>query len=190
MARKPQRVITAQQFDAIYVALGDELMRLLVETDIESGLQWGELTELRAKDLDFGIGVLRISRVVVELKAKNRPDGIRFIVKPYPKDKEWRRLRLAPHVVDSSARVEARGLGPDDLLFAMPDTLGRTEPNEKGRRYRHGTTTGHTLGRCRCEYCRAAMTTYRAARRADGKDRTRPARALRTVDTDGHISND
>ena len=107
MARKPQRVITAQQFDAIYVALGDELMRLLVETDIESRLQWGELTELRAKDLDFGIGVLRISRVVVELKAKNRPDGIRFIVKPYPKDKEWRRLRLAPHVVDSSARVEA-----------------------------------------------------------------------------------
>jgi integrase len=207
VVRKPQRVITAGQFDAIYVALGDQLMRLLVETDIESGLRWGELTELRVKDLDFGTGVLTISRVVVELKAKNRPDGIRFIVKHYPKDKEWRQLRLAPHIVDKlRAHREARGLGPDDLLFAMPeqalrprpeplalpdpDTLGMTEPNEQGRSYRHGTTTGYTLGRCRCGYCRAAMTAYRADRRAAGKDRAGPTRASRVVDTDGHISND
>jgi hypothetical protein len=104
------------------------------------------------------------------------------------------------------AHVEARGLGADDLLFSMPeqaprrrpepgalpdpDTLGMTDHNEKGRSYRHGTTTGYTLGRCRCGYCRAAMTTYRAARRAAGKDLTGPARAPRTVDTDGHISND
>ena len=27
-------------------------MKLLVETDIESGLRWGELTELRPKDLN------------------------------------------------------------------------------------------------------------------------------------------
>jgi len=73
-------------------------MRLLVETDIESGLRWGELTELRPKDLDFSTGVLTVSRVVVELKSKNRPDGIRFVVKHYPKDKEWRQLKLAAHI--------------------------------------------------------------------------------------------
>jgi transposase len=28
-----------------------------------------------------------------------------------------------------------------------PDSLGRTEPNGKGRRYKHGTMTGYTLGR-------------------------------------------
>jgi integrase len=39
---------------------------MLVETDIESGLRWGELTELRPRDLDFGTGVLTVSRVVVE----------------------------------------------------------------------------------------------------------------------------
>ena len=37
-------------------------MRLLVETDIESGLRWGELTELRVKDLDTVNGILTVSR--------------------------------------------------------------------------------------------------------------------------------
>jgi integrase len=48
-------------------------MRLLVETDIESGLRWGELTELRVKDLDFTTGIVTAARVAVELKAKTRP---------------------------------------------------------------------------------------------------------------------
>ena len=45
-------------------------MKLLAETDIESGLRLGgELTELRPRDIDFGTGVLTVSRVVVELYA-------------------------------------------------------------------------------------------------------------------------
>lgn len=50
---KPRRIITVEQYERIQNALADDIMRLLVETDIESGLRWGELTELRAKDLDF-----------------------------------------------------------------------------------------------------------------------------------------
>lgn len=65
-----------------------------------------------------------------------------------------------------------------------PDTLGRTEPNAAGRRYRHGTLTGYSLGRCHCEYCKAAYAHYRAERRANGKDDPRPGRRL---DTDGHV---
>lgn len=38
-----------------------------------------------------------------------------------------------------------------------PETLGRTEPNEKGRTYNHGTLSGYTAGRCRCDYCRGAF---------------------------------
>jgi hypothetical protein len=38
-------------------------MRLLVETNIESGLRWGELTELRVKDVDFATGIVTASRV-------------------------------------------------------------------------------------------------------------------------------
>lgn len=67
---------------------------------------------------------------------------------------------------------------------ADPDELGRTEANPEGRTYRHGTLTGYSLGRCRCDYCRGAYAAYRAERRASGKDDPRKARA---VDTDGHI---
>jgi hypothetical protein len=54
---------------------------------------------------------------------------------------------------------------------ADPQTLGWTEPNQAGRRYRHGTTTAYGLGRCRCEHCRHAVASYRAERRRHGKDR-------------------
>ena len=52
-----------------------------------------------------------------------------------------------------------------------------TEPNENGRRYRHGTLTAYNAARCRCEHCRGAYADYRAGRRAGGKDE--PAQAAR-----------
>jgi len=39
---KPYTIITPEQFSAVYEALPDPMWRLLVETDIESGLRWGE----------------------------------------------------------------------------------------------------------------------------------------------------
>jgi integrase len=202
VATRPRRIINAEQYGRIHDALGDDVMRLLVETDIESGLRWGELTELRVKDLDLATGMLTVCRAVVQLTAKNRPDGTRFVVKDYPKDKEWRRLRLAPHLVTKIAEhIEEHGLGADDLLFFMPDqsqarryripevlpdpeTLGWTEPNEKDRRYRHGTATAYGMAKCRCRHCKNAVAAYRAARRAAGKDNPRTPKR---VDTDGHI---
>jgi integrase len=180
-------------------------LRLLVETDIESGLRWGELTELRVKDLDTVNGVLTVSRTVVELTAKDRPDGQRFVVKEYPKDREWRRLGLAPHLVGAlAAHIRDRRLGPNDLLFPMPvsagprrfvvpevlpdpTTLGWTEPNEHGRRYRHGTTCAYGPGRCRCRRCKDAVAAYRASRRSAGRDSPRKPRRVDT-DPDRHIS--
>jgi integrase len=176
---KPRRVLTAEEFERVYAALEDDTMRLLVETGIESGLRWGELTELRVKDLDLDTGVLTVSRVVVQLKAKSRPDGSRFLVKEYPKDREWRRLRLAAHLgAKLREHIAELDLGSEDLLFQLrqptearrrslpdelpqPDTLGLTEPNARGRRYRHGTTTAYTTGGCRCHHCRNAMAAYR-----------------------------
>ena len=87
--RKPRRIITAAQFDRLYQALPDADAQLLVETDIESGLRWGELTELRVRDLDFATCILTVSRAVVELTQDDHPDGGRFLVKDYPKDKEY-----------------------------------------------------------------------------------------------------
>lgn len=199
---KPRTIITPEQFAQVYAALPDAACRLLAETAIESGLRWGELTELRVHDLEFSSRMLTVSRAVVEVHPQFHPDGGRFLVKEYPKDREYRRLKLSAQITAKlKAHVAEHNLGRDDLLFHAPaaegpqthevqaapdpDSLGRTEPNAKGRRYRHGTMTGYSLGQCRCAFCRNAYARYRAQRRANGKD---SPRAGRSVDTDGHLS--
>ena len=121
VAKKPRVILTPEQFDKLYLALPSGTMKLLVETDIESGLRWGELTELRPRDLDFGTRVLTVSRVVVETSPRFHPDGGRFLIKHYPKDQEHRRLKLSAGIVAKiKAHIQEHGLGDDDLLFAMP----------------------------------------------------------------------
>lgn len=68
-----------------------------------------------------------------------------------------------------------------------PETLGLTEPNAIGRRYRYGTLIGYSRGRCRCDYCKDVYAQYRAERGAFGKDYPR---GLRSLDIDGHIPSD
>jgi integrase len=198
---KPYTIITPEQFSAVYEALPDPRWRLLVETDVESGLRWGELTELRARDIEFSSRMLTVSRAVVQVSPQFHPTGKRFLVKDYPKDREFRRLKLSAQIAAKlQAHVLDRGLGQHDLVFQAPESdgprmrkprlvvgpemLGLTEPNSMGRRYRHGTLTGYCRGRCRCDYCRDACAQYRAERRAFGKDNPR---GLRPLDTDGHI---
>lgn len=60
----------------------------------------------------------------------------------------------------------------------------QTGPNDRGRTYPHGTLTADTLGKCRCPHCKTAFATYRAQRRAVGKD---DPRGTHIVHTDGHI---
>ncbi len=199
--RKQFRIVTPAQFDAIYDALPDEQSRLLMEVAIDSGLRWGELTELRVADLDPVSRILTVSRAVVMLNPKFHPDGGRFMVKPYPKNKLSRRLKLSAPVAQRVADwVTARSLGPEDLLFTQPEPeapprlvpvpsaeLWRTAPNAKGHTYLHATLSGYTAGGCRCEVCRAVFAAYRAKRRAAGADEPRNARL---IDSDGHLSRD
>ncbi|MQY06249.1 tyrosine-type recombinase/integrase [Actinomadura macrotermitis] len=194
---KPRRTITPEQFDLIYNALPDADAQLLVETDIESGLRWGELTELRVKDLDTRTRVLTVSRAVVELVPEYHPEGKRFLVKEYPKDKRTRRFKLSPQITTKlKAHIEAQNLTSNDLLFARRHTppkppLHLVEPTDptftapNGRTYAHGTITAYNLGKCKCDHCRGAYAAYRASRRAKGKDNPRKPRV---VDTDPHIS--
>jgi integrase len=200
--RKPRRIITAAEFDLLYKGLPDADAQLLVETDIESGLRWGELTELRVRDLEPVSRILTVSRAVVEVPPDEHPTGGRFLVKDYPKDKEYRRFKLSAQITAKLVvHIEARGLGPDDLLFSyeapgrpaarhcatLAQSPGMTDPDENGRRYRHGTLTAYNAAKCRCEHCRGAYASYRAARRAIGKDSPRAPRAR---ETDGHIPAD
>jgi integrase len=93
--RKPLKIITPEQFNAIYAALPNTVSQLLIETDIETGLRWGELTELRVKDLDPVTRILTVGRAVVQIDPKFHPTRERFLVKEYPKDREYRCLKLS-----------------------------------------------------------------------------------------------
>jgi integrase len=198
-----RRIITPDQFASIHAALLTDETRLLVETDVETGLRWGELVELRVRDLDLQHGMLAVSRTVIEIPAKFHPTGHRFLIKNYPKDKQPRRLGLSRHIRDQLTEHVA-GKAPGELLFPAPppaaktdrlaeladsDALGLTEPNAAGHTYRHGTTTAYNMAPCRCDYCRNAYATYRAQRRASGAD---PSRGTRTPTTSpngsSHIS--
>jgi integrase len=157
-------IITPEQFDVIYGALPGADAQLLVETAIESGLRWGELAEPRVRDLDPATRMLTVSRKVTEVNREFHPDGQRLLVRPYPKDKEYRRFKLSPQIAAKlKAHIKARGLGPDGLLFARragaspplrvvaePAALGFTKPNDAGRQYRHGTLSAYNAGPCRC----------------------------------------
>jgi integrase len=206
VAVKPLRIIDLTQYERFHTCLPEGTMRLLVETAIETGLRWGELSELRPADLDYSTGMLTVSRVVIQLHAASDSQGPRFEVKHYPKDKEWRRVKLAAHLVTKIRdHVLAGELGPNDLLFPLPQpegparrhrpaelpdplTLGLTEPNSAGRTYHHGTLTAYQAGKCRCQHCKDAVAAYRAARRSAGKDNPCKPRTTRT-DTDRHMPN-
>jgi site-specific recombinase XerD len=216
VARKPRTIITPDQFDRIHAALGDPRWQLLIDLDIETGLRWGELTELRDRDLNPSMRMLTVARAAIEINARFRDtdNSSRFAVKDYPKDKEYRRVKLSPEITTAlTEHITTRGLGRDDLLFTLPavstadietdvddasdepdgppdNNLGTTAPNPDGRTYPHGSLTGYNLGGCRCTHCRCthcrdAAARYRAIRRAAGKDN--PRTAGRTINSDGHL---
>ena len=201
--QQPYTIITPAQFNLLYEALPDADTKLLVETEIETGLRWGELTELRVKDFDPSTRILTVSRVVIELTRTFHPEGKRFLVKEYPKGGRFRRFKVSGQIAAKlAAHIAAAGLGPHDLLFqrrhelpppptlrmlANPDSLGRTLPNAAGRRYLHGTLSAYSAGKCRCSHCRNRYTAYRAERRVRGKDQPRTPRAY---DADPHIGRD
>lgn len=180
------KVITPEQFDILYDELPYGDMQLLVETDIETGLRWSELIDLRPRDFSHGYTRITVSHAAVEVSSKFT-GGSRFVLKQYPKDGEHRVVQVSRQLAAKIAHhIEVGEIGDDDLLFEYiapppkekpvkvvpdPETLGWTEPNAKGRVYRHGTKTAYTAAKCRCQFCRDAMSIYRARRRADGKDR-------------------
>lgn len=198
VARKLRRILTPDQYAAILAQITDPMARLLVETAAETGLRWGEATELRTSDLDLAHRAVTVSRVVVELSGRTAVGGDRFVVKPYPKDNEWRRLSLGRHLADALIR-HTTDAGPDDLLFRAPTQVGpRTRRPEllpdpdtlgvvtaaSGRDYRHGTIGAYSTAGCHCQHCKDAYAEYRARRRARGLDTPRRPKQLTS---DGHL---
>src|SRR6266700_3391135 len=163
--KKKRAIITPEQFDQLYQAIGSDTMKLLVEADVESGMRWGELAELRPRDLNFTTGVVTVSRVAVELSRRFHPEGGRFLIKDYPKDGEHRQFKLSPQIVRKiEAHIAARGIGADDLIFTLP----QLPPPPGG-----GTSTAPLAG---TRSASAAASTAAVCTPATGRDAGPPGR--------------
>ena len=119
--KKKARTLTPEESVAILAALPEQ-HRLMVETAINTGLRWGELIALKPRHLDLIKRTLTVEETLVEVSIKNSPTGARMVTKPYPKDNEPRTMALPADLVAQLAdHITARGLGPNDLLFATRD---------------------------------------------------------------------
>lgn len=156
--KRPLRILTPREFTRLLDALPGPQWRLLVELAVESGVRWGELAELRVGDLRRDIHVLTVVRTLVELNNPNEA-GRRFVVKHYPKNTEYRHLRLRAGLVERLAwHISAHGLSENDLLFTYPGWTARTpdddtDPPEQivaGRKTGHGLRSKYNRG-CRCQ---------------------------------------
>jgi integrase len=75
--------------------------------------------------VDFLRRLLTVEETIVEVSKRHSPTGERMTVKPYPKDDEPRTVRISPALVEViAARIDALGLGRDDLLFPSVETAG------------------------------------------------------------------
>src|SRR5450830_1235297 len=118
------RILTPDEYDQLLAAI-PERFQLLIMTDIETGLRWGELIALRPRHIDFLRRTISVEQTIVEVSRKHSPTGARMIVKDYPKDNEFRTLRVSETLLKRIARrIEQLGLGRDDLIFASTETAG------------------------------------------------------------------
>ena len=118
------RILAPEEYDRLVAQIPDRF-RVLVMTDIETGLRWGELIALRPRHIDFLHKTISVEQTIVEVSRKHSPTGERMIVKDYPKDNEFRTLRVSETLLRSIARrIEQLGLGRDDLIFASTETAG------------------------------------------------------------------
>jgi integrase len=208
------------EFDKLHTVLPGPISRIFIWVAVNSGLRIGELTELRVSDVhsvdedlpedewpEDEMIYFHVQRSVQDVGPEYGDDGGRFKVST-TKNGEDRKVALDPSttrlILD---HIEKHHLSGDDLIFPlhlfdqelvtvleprkpMPADLGRTDPDERGRTYKHGTTTGYGPGRCRCPWCRRAMAEYRASRREKGLDKKPRKPTKRGTNKSGHLPRD
>jgi len=129
----PQRIraVSPADFPRIPAALPGPVSRMLVELDVHTGLRWGEITELRGRDVkddedDEYRVYLDVQRAVVDAGTAYTGDGARYHVENTTKSGYDRRIGLSVAMTDRLlAYIDEHGIGEDDLLF--PYSLLRAE---------------------------------------------------------------
>jgi integrase len=99
--REEDEALTPDEFQRLLDAVPDRF-RLLVLTEIETGLRWGELIALRPRHVDFLRRTITVEETIAEVSKRMSPTSERMIVKPYPKDDD-RTLRVGQSLLDELA---------------------------------------------------------------------------------------
>lgn len=117
------RPATLAELEALAAAM-PERYRPMVMLSSWCGLRFGEVTELRRKDLDLTSGVIRVRRAVV------RSEGQAIVGRP-KSDAGTRDVAIPPHLLPLlKAHRDAMPLrGADGLLFPAADGLSHMAPS-------------------------------------------------------------
>ena len=125
----PRRIRALSPGDAgrLLAALPGHASRMLVELDLQTGCRWGEITELRGRDVkddpDTKSRVyLDLTRAVIDIGAEDNParDGGRFYVEDTTKGGHDRRIGLSVAMTDKLLDyMELGSIGGEDLLFPL-----------------------------------------------------------------------
>ena len=128
-AKRARRIqpATLDELAAIQLSL-DDRYHALVDVAAWCALRWGELTELRRKDLDLATGVIRVRRGVTRV-------GTEAVVGTPKSQAGIRDVTIPPHIID--------GLKAHLNEFAEPGAEGLIFPAVGGGHLSHGTFYKH-----------------------------------------------
>jgi integrase len=120
VVKKKRRIVTPDEFEGLLAHMPDRY-RLMLLTEIETGLRWGELVALRPRHVDFLRRSITVEETIVEVSRKVSPTGERMLVKLYPKEDEPRTLTVSQELVDLHRSTD-QPLGPRTRRPDLPST--------------------------------------------------------------------
>jgi len=133
----PRRIRALSPDDAgrLLAAFPGPVSTMFVELDLQSGCRWGEITELRGRDVKDDPDTenrvyLDLTRAVIDIGAEDNPakDGGRFHVEDTTKGGQDRRIGLSVTLTDKLLDyMEQHCIGDDDLLFPLSRLSGELD---------------------------------------------------------------
>jgi integrase len=188
--RRGLNVLEPDEYKLIRQQLPNPSAQLFADFLVTSGCRFGEVTELRVKDINIPTREVFVERRVIDLGAVDN-EGKRFLVLEGTKGGNARGVVLSAGLIaELESHIKSHNLGRYDLLFPKALVIGETVTakleQKKHLVYAHGTRTAYTRGGCRCEECRRANRDYRRVQRGM---KTAPV-LVRTKNESGHLPRD
>lgn len=181
------RIMGDGEYDALLAVEKPLLHNLFIRLFMATGCRPQEMYALKPKYFNFDNCTVTISHVAVWGK-RDPATGDTLRIVSETKTYYQRTISVdSDDMADLKAYIEAHNIQDDHIIFSRshmgiapsgrqvrkeieltPEllaTLGSFSVNNST--FQHGTCYAYGVGKCRCEYCTAAVTQYRRNRRAD-----------------------